>query len=108
MDVQYITNEQGEKTGVLLDFATYRQFRLSTVDDPELLVGMSQAELEALATGQLASNAQEQLAILLAKEKAGTLSRKESVELDNLLSQIDQLTILKTRARYTLSHLISP
>ena len=108
MPIQYLTNERGETTGVLLDFATYHQIRLSAVDDPELLVGMSQAELEALAASQLAPNAQDQLEVLLTKQKAGTLSQEKSVELDSLLSQIDQLTILKTRARYTLNHLMAP
>lgn len=36
MGVQYVTNERGERAGVLLDVATYHQIRLSTIDDPEL------------------------------------------------------------------------
>jgi len=105
MQVQYVTNEQGQKTGVLLDVATYQQLIKQESPDPDLLMGISQAELEALATSQLASVAQSRLAELLAQQKDGKLTTNESEELDKLLAQIDQLTILKTRARYTLSQL---
>jgi hypothetical protein len=50
--------------------------------DLELLVGLSYDELEALADSVLAPSAQHRL--------------------DDLLERVDQLTILKTRARYTL------
>jgi hypothetical protein len=103
MQIQYITNEQGQKTGVLLDVATYQQLLERKPTDPDLLVGISEAELEALATSQLAPASQLLLAELLAKQKDDTLTAAESEELDKLLSQIDQLTILKTRARYTLN-----
>lgn len=104
MQIQYITDEQGQKTGVLLDVATYQQLIKQEPMDPNLLVGISQAELEALATSQLAPAAQSRLEKLLAKQKDRALTTSESEELDKLLSQIDQLTILKTRARYTLNH----
>ena len=42
---------------------------------------------------------------LLAKNAESVLSTDEVAELDHLVAQVDQLTILKTRARYTLNRL---
>ena len=72
--------------------------------DPELLVGMSIDELEALADTLLAPAAQQRLDDLLARQKEKQLTAAEEQELDRLLQQLNQLTILKTRARYTLNH----
>jgi uncharacterized protein YpiB (UPF0302 family) len=72
--------------------------------DPEMLVGMSVEELEALADTLLAPSAQERLEDLLARQKDKQLTATDEQELDNLLRKVDQLTILKTRARYTLNH----
>jgi hypothetical protein len=72
--------------------------------DPELLVGLSEGELEALAESLLAPSAQARLDDLLARNAEDQLSSKEQAELDRLLERIDQLTVLKTRARYTLRH----
>ncbi|MBL8828427.1 MAG: hypothetical protein JNM18_15705 [Planctomycetaceae bacterium] len=69
----------------------------------ELLTSLSIEELEALADGKLAPAAQGRLDEFLAKQKSQSLSAEEAAELDGLLQQSDQLTILKTRARYTLS-----
>jgi hypothetical protein len=69
----------------------------------DLLIGFSVEELEALADGQLAPAAQARLDDLLARRKAEPLSPGEENELFSLLQKTDQLTILKTRARYTLS-----
>ena len=71
--------------------------------DSELLVGLSIAELEALADSLLAPAAQARLDDLLARQKERQLSAGEESELDGLLQKVDQLTILKTRARYTLN-----
>jgi len=71
--------------------------------DSELLVGLSVEELEALADGLLTSTAQARLDDLLARQKEKLLSAAEERELDGLLQKVDQLTILKTRARYTLN-----
>ena len=49
MQVQYVTNEQGQRTGVLLDVAVYQQLVGQNAADSDLLTGMSQEELEALA-----------------------------------------------------------
>ena len=70
--------------------------------DSELLVGLSAQELEALADSLLAPAAQARLDDLLARQKDKLLSADEERALDGLLQKVDQLTILKTRARYTL------
>ncbi|MBS1252803.1 MAG: hypothetical protein MAG451_01845 [Anaerolineales bacterium] len=102
--VRYVTDEQGERVGVLLDLEEYRRLANSPALDAELLVGLSQAELEALADGKLAPATQSRLDELLARNAEAKLSPDESAELDRLLDQVDQLTILKTRAKYTLHH----
>jgi len=71
--------------------------------DSELLVSLSIEELEALADSLLAPAAQTRLDDLLARHKEKLLSAGEERELDGLLQKVDQLTILKTRARYTLN-----
>ena len=103
MPVQYLTNEQGQRVGVLLDVAVYQHLIQQKPTDPDLLTAMSHAELEALATSQLAPVAQMRVDELLAQQQTAALTTAEEDELDELLGQIDQLTILKTRARYTLS-----
>jgi hypothetical protein len=71
--------------------------------DNELLTGLSLEELEALAECRLAPAGQADLDELLRRQKEATsLSGDEERRLDRLLQQIDSLTILKTRARYTL------
>ena len=72
-------------------------------DDPELLVGLSAEELEALADSLLAPTAQARLDELLDLQKQNLLSVAEENDLDGLLRKIDYLTVLKTRARYTLN-----
>ena len=73
-------------------------------NDPEILLGLSTGELEALAEGILAPAIQSRLDDLLICNKEGCLSSDEHRELDGLLTQVDQLTLVKTRARYTLRH----
>ena len=71
-------------------------------NDAELLVGLSDQELDALADSVLAPSAQVRLDELLERNAEQRLSTDEQAELDLLLARVDQLTILKTRARYTL------
>ena len=71
-------------------------------DDSELLVGLTDAELDALADSMLAPSAQARLDELLERNADGRLAQHEQIELDQLVARVDQLTILKTRARYTL------
>lgn len=73
------------------------------MNDPELLTGLSVDELEALADSLLAPAAQARLDELLARRLEARLSPEDDSELDRLLQRTDQLTILKTRARYTLN-----
>ena len=71
-------------------------------NDSELLVGLSDDESEALADSMLAPSAQARLDKLLERNAENQLAVDEQAELDRLLARVDQLTILKTRARYTL------
>ena len=71
----------------------------------EMLTNLSVGELEALADGLLAPARQARLDELLARSAEGALPRDEVRELDRLLELADQLTLLKTRARYTLNQL---
>ncbi len=100
--VQYITNEQGERIGVLLDWNTYARIANPLGLDDECLVGLSVDELKALASCKLAVAEQNRLDDLVAKNAQSLLSADELAELDELLGKADQLTIIKTRARYTL------
>ena len=65
-------------------------------------IGSSRDELQALADSKLAPAAQNQLNDLLVQNAESQLSADEVANLDRLLAQVDRLTILKTRARYTL------
>jgi len=100
--LRYVTDEQGKQIGVLLDLEEYHRLRHQPASDPDLLPGLSQAELAALADSLLAPAAQVRLDELLARHNEQPLAEAEAAELDRLLAQVDQLTILKTRARYTL------
>ena len=71
-------------------------------NDREVLLGLSSGELEALAEGMLAPSIQARLDDLIAQSKQRRLSSEETVELDRLLARVDYLTLVKTRARYTL------
>ena len=73
-------------------------------NDPEVLLGLSNGELEALAEGMLAPSIQARLDDLIARNRERQLSSAESAELDRLLIRTDQLTLVKTRAKYTLRH----
>ena len=67
--VQYITNTQGDRVGVLLNLETYQQLtHLST--DTELLIGLSIDELQALAESSLFPKTQTQLQELLIKNSS--------------------------------------
>jgi len=102
--VQYITNTQGEKVGVLLNLETYQKLTNLSADT-ELLIGLSLDELQALVETSLSPKTQTQLDKLLMKNSENQLSNEEFETLDKLLVQVDQLNILKTRARYTLNQI---
>jgi hypothetical protein len=67
------------------------------------LTGLSSDELNALADVVLTPAFQARLDDLLNRNAESQLSDDENAELDRLLAQVDQLTLLKTRARYTLT-----
>lgn len=98
-ETQFITNEQGERIGVILDLPTYHQL---VHEDPELLKDLNEAELKALANSKLSSEAQARLEALQSKQVKDELTESEVALLDSLIDQIDQLNILKARAKYTL------
>lgn len=99
---RYITNEQGQRVGVLLDLETYDRLTQASSIDQDCLIGMNQAELQALDHSTLAPVAQSRLNDLLDRNTENQLDDSELVELDQLLTQIDHLTLLKTQARYSL------
>ena len=102
---QYVTDEYGARVGVLLDIESYQKLANPLTSDPEYLSSLSIDELQALANIHLAITSQSRLDELLMKNAESQLSTDEIVELDYLIAQVDQLTVLKTRARYTLSYL---
>jgi hypothetical protein len=71
----------------------------------DLLTGVTIDELEALAAGVLIPTAQSRLDELLAGAKLNRLSANDEAQLDDLLHKVDQLNLLKARARYTINHL---
>lgn len=103
--VHYITNQQGERVGVMLDLETYNRLTNYLRSDTELLTNLSIDELQALAESMLAPKEQEELEGLLVKNKENQLSADENDLLDKMLAKIDRLNIIKTRARYTLNQL---
>ncbi len=78
---------------------------LDSLENEELLTNVSPAELQALAAVSLAPDQQTRLSDLLVRNAEVTISPEETVILDQLLAQVDQLNILKARAKYTLQYL---
>lgn len=68
----------------------------------EPLRGMSVAELNVLAEAVIAPGQQQTLHELLIKNRSGALTPDQETVLDELLAQVDQVGLLKARARYTL------
>lgn len=97
--VEYLTNEQGERVGVLLDWNTYSRFANLLGLDQDYLIGLSVDELKALASCQLALVEPTRLDDLVMRNAASLPCADEVAELDELLAKTDQLTILKTLAR---------
>jgi hypothetical protein len=101
---RFVTNAAGERTDVILDISTYERL-LASKDDADLLLGLTKAELEALAHSQLASIDAQALQDLGQKASSANLNPEEAEQLDSQLEHIDQLNILKARACYTLKNL---
>ena len=71
--------------------------------EPELLIGLNEKELEALADSTLAPSQQARLDELLERNSENRITRAELAEVDRLLEMVDQLTTLKARAKHTLA-----
>ncbi len=104
-DVQYITRENGQRVGVVLAWEDFRIIQARLLDDPDLLSGLSEIELQALSEGVLSVEHQDRLSVLLDRNRDQALTDDEAAELGRYLEQIDSLNILKARARLTLRHL---
>lgn len=103
--VQYIVNDQGLRTAVVLKWEDYQSLRARISPDPDLLVGLDESELRALAEGMLSPSHQERLAELLQRNREDSLKEDERNELDQLLAHVDSMNILKARALRTLKQL---
>ena len=101
--IQYITDDDGQRIGVLLDIDTFLGLTRIEQSDPERLVGLSQDELRALADSKMTTGDQLRLDELPSRQQEGKLGPAEEKELNVYLQQIDHLTLLKTRARDTLA-----
>jgi hypothetical protein len=100
--VQYLVEADGQRTGVVLSWQDYQNLQARFTTDPDLLVGLSETELKALAEGVLSSPHQERLSQLLQLNQTDPLGADEEAELDRLLDYIDSMNVLKARAQYTL------
>ena len=63
--VRYITEENGQRVGVVLDWEDYQSLKARFPVDPDLLPGLSEEELRVLAEGMLSLQRQERLHKLL-------------------------------------------
>jgi hypothetical protein len=100
--IRYLVKDDGERVGVVLSWKDYQELCAAQPSDPELLVGLDDAELEILAGSMLALRLQERLNHLLHLSREGSSNAEEQQELDRLLEQVDQMNVLKARAMYTL------
>ncbi|HHB89921.1 MAG TPA: hypothetical protein ENK60_01280 [Anaerolineae bacterium] len=100
--VRYITEEDGRRVGVVLDWEDYKRLRELHVEDTDLLPGLTRSELEALAHSKLSIDQQTRLDELLNEAKKRSLTHEEERELNQILEYIDQLNLLKARAMLTL------
>jgi len=100
--VQYLVEEDGQRTGVVLSWEDYQNLQAALSTDPDLLVGLDETELQVLAEGMLSAPHQERLDELLQLNREAKLSPSEQTELDRLLEYVDSMNVLKARAIYTL------
>lgn len=89
----------------MLKLEDYQSLRARISPDPDLLVGLDESELRALAEGMLSPSHQERLTDLLQRNREGRLSEDEESELDQLLVYVDSMNVLKVRALRTLQRL---
>lgn len=67
------------------------------------LIGLNAQELRVLGEAVVAPDRQHRLKMLLERNRQGDLSPQEQRELDGLIAEVDQVALLKARARYTIS-----
>ena len=106
--VQYLVEEDGQRIGVVLKWEDYQKLCATHPADPDLLVSLSDAELQALADSVLVPSQQERLSDLLRRNRDEGLSADEKRELESLLERIDHMNVLKARAMYTLQQRQEP
>jgi hypothetical protein len=69
----------------------------------EVLTSLNTDELHALAESNLAPSSQARLdELLVPRDEDKKLGQDETKELDELLAKVDDLNVLKARARFTL------
>ena len=107
LPVQYITEENGRRVGVVLKWEDYMRLMTKSESDPDILADLTISEVEALAQSSLSPQRQDRLNELLTRQEDASLTEKEEEELDHLLEQVDQLNILRARAMLTLKRLQS-
>jgi hypothetical protein len=105
-EIQYVTNTQGDRVGVLLDIETYqRLLQQGETGDPELLLNLSREELQALAECKLVPAEQAQIDQIMERNSLRQLSGAEVERLDSELKKVEYLNNLRSRAKYTLQRL---
>jgi uncharacterized protein YceH (UPF0502 family) len=70
------------------------------------LTNLSKSDLETLANIMVPPEFQNKLSDLLAKNHEGKICESELADLDEMLAEVDHLTLLKARAKYTLQQLL--
>lgn len=103
--VEYLVSEDGQRRGVVLSWEDYQALTSQARLDPDLLYGMNEDELSALASGRLGISSQDRLGQLLEQNRQGRLSVDEARELDELIDYLDRMNVLKARAALTLLRL---
>jgi len=68
----------------------------------DVLLGLTNEELHALADAMMPADKQQRLTRLLRKNSSGTIKRKEIDDLDALLVECQQISLLKAKALLTL------
>lgn len=66
------------------------------------VIGLTKEELKALAESVVAPDRQQRITHLLELNRTQQLSGKNEAELDELLTEVDRIALLKARAMYTL------
>ena len=89
---------------LLMGLRSFLRNAVNPIQNPPLdpLPGLSVAELHTLADAVLSPGHQSDLRSLLDANRSGMLTPDQQVRLDELLAQVDEVAMLKARARYTL------